>query len=366
MTVSDSFNADLLRTARQARGWSQTELSKKSGVSQAHQSKLENELIDDPTDEVVDRIAHALRFPRSLFFEPDKVLGLPMSVHPMYRKRASVGQRSLERLEAELNIRLFHIRRLLKSADFQPELSLPIMDIDEFDGDAERIAELLRRNWLVPMGPMKDLVGWVESAGCIVIHCDFAALSVDGVTVSSPDMPPCIFLNRNQPADRQRYSLGHELGHIVMHRIPSPTMEDEANAFASALLMPAKDIRPYLSGRLTIEKLAELKLVWRVSMQALLYRAKTIGVITANQSQYLWRQISYLGYRRREPSELDFPVEEPSVLPEIIRVHLEDLDYGIKDLCSILHVFEDDLRNMYPLPGNLDRRHLRLVKGSLC
>jgi len=359
--VSSGFNADLVRTGRQARGWSQTELSKRSGVSQAHQSKLENGLIE-PTDEVVDRIANALNLPRSLFFEPDKVQGLPMSVHPMYRKRASVGQRSLERLEAELNIRLFHIRRLLKSADFQPELSMPKFDIEDFGGDAEPIAELVRRTWLVPMGPIKELVGWAESAGCIVMHCDFAALSVDGVTASSPGMPPCIFLNRNQPADRQRYSLGHELGHIVMHRVPSPAMEDEANAFASALLMPARDIRPYLSGRLSIQKLAELKLVWRVSMQALLYRAKTVGAITANQSQYLWRQISSMGYRRREPSELDFPVEEPGVLPEIIRIHLEDLDYGIKDLCSVLHVFEDDLRSMYPLPGNSGRQHLRLVR----
>ena len=91
-------------------------------------------------------------------------------------------------------------------------------------------------------------------------------------------------MNRNQPADRQRFSLGHELGHIVMHRVPSPTMEDEANAFASALLMPTQEVRPYLSGRLTIQKLASLKPVWRVSMQALLYRARAIGTITANQS----------------------------------------------------------------------------------
>lgn len=359
--MSGAFNADLLRIARQARGWSQTELSRQSGVSQANLSKLENGLIG-PTDDVLDRVADVLHFPRSLFFEPDRVLGLPMSVHPMYRKKASVGQRGLERLEAELNIRLLHIRRLLKSAEFEPELPLPEMDIDEFDGDPERIADLVRRTWLVPTGPMKDLVGSVERAGCVVVQCDFAGLSVDGVTISSPGMPRCIFLNRNQPADRQRFSLGHELGHIVMHRVPSPTMEDEANAFASALLMPARDIRPYLSGRLTIQKLAALKPVWRVSMQALLFRARTTGAITANQSQYLWRQISALGYRRSEPPELDFPAEEPNVLPELIRVHVEELGYQIEDLCSVLHVFEDDLRRIHPLPNSPGGPNLRLVQ----
>ena len=359
--MSGAFNADLLRVARQARGWSQTELSRQSGVSQANLSKLENGLIS-PTGDVLDCVTNALHFPRSLFFEPDRMLGLPMSVHPMYRKKASVGQRGLERLEAQLNIRLLHIRRLLKSAELEPELPLPTMDIDEFGGDPERIADLVRRTWLVPTGPMKNLVWWAERAGCVVVQCDFAALSVDGVTISSPGTPPCIFLNRSQPADRQRYSLGHELGHIVMHQVPSPTMEDEANAFASALLMPAREIRPYLSSPLTIQKLAALKPVWRVSMQALLYRAKVLGAITANQSQYLWRQISSLGYKRSEPPELDFPAEEPDVLPEMIRMHLEDLSYEVKELCSVLHVFEDELRRIYPLPSIPRAPNLRVVK----
>ena len=358
--MSGEFNPDLLRISRQARGWSQTELSKQSGVSQASLSKLENGLIR-PSDDVLARVAGALYVPKSLFVEPDRILGLPMSIHPMYRKRASVGQRGLERLEAELNIRLLHIRRLLKSVEFEPELPRPELDIDEF-GDPERIAALVRRTWLVPTGPMKNLVGWVERTGCIVMHCDFAALSVDGVTINSPSMPPCIFLNRNQPADRQRYSLAHEVGHIVMHRVPSAAMEDEANAFASALLMPAREIRPHLSGRLTIQKLAALKPVWRVSMQALLYRAKTLGAITASQSQYLWRQISSLGYRRSEPPELDFPIEEPSVLPEMIRVHLDELGYEVRDLCSMLHVYEDDLRRIHPLPTKAGGPNLRVVK----
>lgn len=359
--MSGALNADLLRIARQARGLSQTGLSKQSGVSQANLSKLENGLIGHSTD-VLDRIASALHFPRSLFFESYRVLGLPMSVHPMYRKRARVGQRNLERLEAELNIRLLHIQRLLKSAEFEPELSLPELNIDDFDGGPEQIAELVRRTWLVPTGPMKNLVGWVERAGCVVVHCDFAALSVDGVTISSADMPPCIFLNRNQPADRQRFSLAHELGHIVMHRVPSPAMEDEANAFASALLMPAHEVRPYLSDRLTIQRLAALKPIWRVSMQALLYRAKAIGTINANQSQYLWRQISALGYKRSEPPELEFPAEEPEVLQEVIRVHLEDLSYQMDDLCSILHVFEEDFQKYYGLPRKPRKPSLRVVK----
>ena len=357
--MSKSFNSDLLRIARQARGWSQAELARQSDISQANLSKLENDLIG-PTDDVLESVAKALRFPKSFFFQQDRVVGLPMSIQ--YRKRASVGQRSIDQLEAELNIRLLHLRRLLASASPEAELPRPQMDVDEYNGDPERIAELLRRTWLVPSGPIRNLVGWVERAGCIVVPCDFAALKVDGVTIHLSNMPPCIFLNRNQPADRQRFSLAHELGHIIMHQVPSPEMEEEANTFAAALLMPARDIHPYLSGtRMTLQHLAALKPVWKTSMAALLVRAKTIGAITANQSQYLWRQMSSNGYRRNEPTELEFPVEEPSILPDMIRLHIEDLGYEIQDLSRILHISDDDLKTLYPMPEQ-NASHLRIIK----
>jgi len=147
-----------------------------------------------------------------------------------------------------------------------------------------------------------------------------------------------------------------------MHQVPSPQMEDEANEFASALLMPTRDIRPQLSGRrLTIQTLAALKPVWRVSMAALLYRAKEIGAITDSQSQYLWRQMSSMGYRRMEPAELDLQVEMPTILPEIVRLHLEELGYGVSDLARALRSTEDDLRALHPLPGST-ARFLRVVK----
>ncbi len=148
-----NFNQDLLRIARQARGWSQTELSKHSGVSQANLSKLENGLIG-PTDDVLKSVSEALGFPVDFFFQNDRVIGLPMSVQ--YRKRASVGQKAIERLEAELNIKILHIRRLLDAAELEPEFSLPHLDVDEYGGDPERIADLIRRTWLVPSGPFRE------------------------------------------------------------------------------------------------------------------------------------------------------------------------------------------------------------------
>jgi IrrE N-terminal-like domain len=79
----------------------------------------------------------------------------------------------------------------------------------------------------------------VERAGVIIGLSQFGGASISGVTFRVPGKPPLVLLDALHPGDRQRYTLAHELGHLVMHRSPTPTMESEATEFASAFLMPA-------------------------------------------------------------------------------------------------------------------------------
>jgi Zn-dependent peptidase ImmA (M78 family) len=354
--MSNMFNCEMLQLARQFRGYSQSALSKAMSITQGYLSKIENGLTE-PADDVVDGFCRELGFPREYFFNRERIYGLPVSVHA-YRKKATVPQKTLDAVQAEMNLRVMHYRKLLKSVDLAKDYELPYLDIDQYNGDAEEIAFLVRRTWMIPDGPIKNLTDYVERAGVLVFICDFPAGKIDGVTLSVGGMPPCIFLSKNQPSDRMRFSLAHELGHLVMHRQPSTTMEDEANKFAAALLLPAKDIF-YQLKNINIQSLAALKPVWRVSMAALLYRAGTLGAITKPQSDYMWRQIGSLGYRSREPSELDFPHEKAQLTSEIMDLHMDDLGYSVSDLMSILGLMDADFKQLYSFEK---KPHLRLVK----
>lgn len=350
-----TINRELILLGRQLRKMSQTELAERAGITQGYLSKIEQGLTDSP-DELLPRLSEALAVPESFLCQSDRFYGLPVSVHPMFRKKASLSATSLNAVQAELSLRIMHIRRLLQAVDLKPELALPKLDLDEYNGDIEEIARLVRASWLIPRGPIGNLVEYVERAGCVVIESDLDSAGIDGITLSIPGLPPCIFLNRNRPADRKRFTLAHELGHLVMHTIPSPDMENEANLFASCLLMPAPDIGPQLSG-LSLAKMAALKPIWRVSMASILMRAKTLGRVTESQSTYLWRQMA--PYRLREPDELSFADERPSVLPELLRLHLEELGYSSAELAGVLHMMPQEFDDYYPRRG----RHLHLVKG---
>ncbi|MDQ9022141.1 XRE family transcriptional regulator [Acinetobacter sichuanensis] len=358
------FNADLLILARQSRGLSQSELASNCNLSQAMISKLEGRLVSEPSVDVLSKLSSILNYPTEFFYEPDRLYGLPPSVHAgaMYRRKANVTKKSREKLEAILNIRTLHLKRLLRSIDL--DFDLPLLELDPDEYTPEEIAAKVRQTWLIPKGPLHNLMEYVERAGCMVFLCDFDELSVDGVTIRTPDLPPCIFLNKSLPGCRQRFTLAHELGHIVMHRTPTgDDMETEANNFASALLMPADDIRPYLQGKLTIGRLAQLKPLWLSSMSSLLYRAGAIKAISPHLQKYLWIEMNQYGYKTREPSEIDIQVETPKNIVEIIDIHMQELEYSVLDMQSLLKSGNDDLYHLYGLGKNPYRPQLRILEA---
>lgn len=361
--MSDTGNADLLRVARQLRGLQQGDAAQRLGISQAMLSRFENKLAG-LTDDLIEKAAAVYEMPRAFFIQTDTVFGAPVSVHPMWRKKASVSAREMEQIVAELNVRLMHLRRLLQAVEVEATYSIPSLPVDEF-GSVERIAALVRAQWKLPAGPVQHLTRALEAAGVVVVHSDMAGSAVDGVTFSAPGLPPLIVLNVNQPADRMRFSLAHELGHLVMHRVqPTQEMEQEANEFASHFLMPTPDIRSSFSARrIDLRLFAELKPLWRVSMASLLMRARSLNLLAYNQERYLWQQFSIAKIRLSEPPELDFPPEKATVLPELIEAHVRQLGYSISDLAGMLHLRPQELSafglSVIPEP---QAAHLRIVK----
>ncbi|MFG1416999.1 XRE family transcriptional regulator [Xanthobacter sp. V0B-10] len=358
------FNSDMLLLARQFRGKSQADVAQDAGLDQGYYSRLERGITNSlPSMSTIEEVAKALRFPVSFFTQSDELSGLPLSVHDVaWRKKASVNATDLKRLHAELNLRVMNLRRLLNTIDLAPELPLPRLDADEMGG-ADKVALFIRKAWMIPDGPIKNLTAMCERAGILVILTDFAE-HVDGVTMRLRDVPPVIFLNKNAPADRMRHSLAHELGHLIMHAIPSDEMEDQADAFAGELLAPASQLRSdFIGGKVTLERLVQLKRYWRVSVASLLYRGSHAGFLSKNQADYLWRQLSARGWRKREPEETQFPAETTRLFEHIIALHRDQLGYTSSDFSALLHIDERDVQLLYGVePSIRPPRQLRVVK----
>ena len=309
-------------------------------------SRIENEVAEADSALLL-KAAQAYNVPVEFFDIRDPVYGPPVSVHPMLRARADVTSKELDVITAELNIRLIHLARFLDNVDYNTVNNIPVLDIERY-GSADKVASTVRAHWGIPNGPIRNLTSYVEKAGVIVGLSSFNGASVSGVSFRVAGRPPIILLNKNHPADRMRFTLAHELGHLVMHRFPTDNMEDEANKFASALLMPEAEIRAAFLGRkVTLELLAALKPEWRVAMQALLVRATALNIVTSNQARYLWQQISSRNWRTKEPAELDFIREEPKVYVSILGAHVGYLGYSYDELSHMLRMHLSEFSEMY-------------------
>lgn len=352
----ERFNPAMLQLARSARGLTQEEVAKKSGVTQALLSKIENRLIENPSAEVVDALSRALGFPTTFFHQQDGVLGLP---HYHHRKRAKLGAKPLARIHALTNIRRMHIQRLLSSWEKEPEKPIPQIDLDEQRMSPAILAARMREYWLMPRGPVQCLTTVVEAAGGIVVLSDFGTALLDGISFRVPGLPPLFYMNSQVPGDRFRFSLAHELGHMIMHNTPDDDqkMERQADEFAAAFLMPGQDIRPYLSS-VSLAKLGRTKPLWRVSIKSLIRRAHDLRLISAYQYKTLNIEYNKARYNEGEPHPID--IDRPTLVSRLVEHHLKSLGYSVEELAQLLCIEENDFRRAY-IPS---KAGLRLIVSN--
>ncbi len=306
----------MVTLARESRGLTQTELAKRANISQGALSRIEHGLLP-LSESQIDALATALGYPYTFFYRSDRPYG-PGTPCLHHRKRQSMPILKLRQIHATINVLRMATTDLLRGVEIDARHKFYEMNLDDY-GSAEDVAQLVRTSWQLPLGPIRNLTLAIEAAGGLVISCRFATDKLDAISQwPGRDHPPFFFMNADVPGDRLRWNLAHELGHIIMHREPAPNQEDEANAFAGALLMPAREIKKDLA-HLTLAKLADLKRYWKVSMQALIMRAHDLGAITDRQKRSFYMRLSQLGYRKHEPVEI--PREEPTLVRRVIDFH---------------------------------------------
>ena len=176
--------------------------------------------------------------------------------------------------------------------------------------DAERAAQRLRAKWRLGEGSIDSLTGIVEQRGGIVIaHSGIETeRDFDGLAGWANQSVPIAIVSADVPDDRIRFSLAHELGHLLMDCAEVDPKEEEklAHRFASALIIPAAVLRRELGSkrrRVAMREFAILKRKYGLSMQGLVLRAFDLRIIEASQYKTLFAQFSQFGWRKKEPVE---------------------------------------------------------------
>lgn len=308
-----------VRLAREACLLTQQQLAEASEISQATLSEIEAGRIAKPSQDVIENIADATQFPMGFFF-----LGpLPDLPDGRYRKLKRGTSKVGKQVRAQ-------VRQVLEVAlGAEDSLKLPPVSIDP----VRHLADLVEvedvaakaREWLGvgSRDPVPNLTRAVERAGVLVIGLASEMKDHDGFS-AWPDYGlggrPLIALARSNPGDKNRFTLAHELGHLILHThrayVEPSQAETEAHRFAGALLLPKEAALESLKTPLTLQRLKGVKATFGVSIAMATRRAYDLNLITKDHYMSLNKQLSARGWRKSEPVEVQ--QETPMLIGKIL------------------------------------------------
>ena len=267
----------------------------------------------------------------------------------VHRKMKTLPAKPHNLANAQVKMRVLEIDALFAEIHIVPSLEIPRVPFGTGPADA---AAYVRRAWRVPSGPLPNLVDLVESAGIPIVLMDCFHHKQSATAHQGQWFEWIITLNSTHPASRRRFTVAHELGHVVLSHETTvttdeyerKTLEAQANAFATELLMPAADAHRELR-TVNFKRLVFLKQRWSVSIAFLIRRALDIGVISPSQRKGLEIELSTLpGGRRREPAE--FEAEQPSLVRRMINA-LEQVGMSRAQIADFIGMTERRLRTVY-------------------
>jgi Zn-dependent peptidase ImmA (M78 family) len=336
-----------IELARLSAGLTQGELSKILGKTQPFISQVESGERTMPP-ELVAAWAGACGVNRSFFSKTE----LPLSdalAGMVHRAMKTLPAKPFRHANARVKVTALALDALFAEVEVHPALQLPELPTGSSGADA---AKSLRRAWRIADGPVEDLVALIESAAIPVVFLDGFHEKQSATSHRGNWFEWMIALNAGHPSSRLRFTLAHELGHIVLQHnasvaedeLAAAELERQADAFASELLMPETAARRELRG-VTFSRLVALKQRWRVSLAFLIRRAFDTESISQSQRTSFEIELSSLpGGRKREPAE--FPAETPSLVRRLVNaLQADGLDSD--DIAALMGVTEATLRTEY-------------------
>lgn len=348
------FNGERLSYARKYRGLSVTELADKVGVQRQTVSMYENNKLTNPEYDKIKKFSEILNFPTRFFMEKSNVKFEKSATY----FRSLMTTNKLYRTEQEVKIELISIIYEFLSGylNFQP-LNLPDIDIE---ASPEEAATILREHWNLGNRPIDNLIYLAESNGLIVAGFNSNSDAVDAfshkIASDLTDTYLIGYSKNKSSATRIHFDIAHELGHILLHnwkedlecldKTEFDSMEKQAHKFAAAFLLPAETFIPDVLGyEGQLSHYIELKKKWKVSISAMIIRAKDLGLISPEVYQKMMRNMQKLGIRKVEPLDDILTTAKPSLLKQAVVALFEDGAFTPKE-------FIDELSSAYGLTLN--------------
>ena len=289
-----------IKSARINAGLSQQALAGKMGLSKMAISKYENGMVT-PNSTALIALSEALEVGVEFFFRPSA----PRLSKPDYRRRKALSPKDETKILGKTSDWLERYLTIEQITGSEKPLTLPDEDrcrVSSLD-DIEEVSMNVRNAWNLGLDPIENLMDVLEQHGIKVGVID-APVKFDALTMWYNNERPLIIVNMRFSGDRQRLSLAHELGHLLLKIDEGIDPEEAAFRFAGAFLIPKPMAIMELGPKrrfLDLRELYVIKHKYGISMGALIYRTKNLHIISDAAANRHWVEMRSHKWHKTEP-----------------------------------------------------------------
>ncbi len=279
-----------------------------------------------------------------------KVYNAPQMKFTSFRKKKRLTGQNLKLLEDLIQDEVAKYLEVLEMNNINinniklKEYSCTILE------DAEKAADNFRNYIKISnKQPISDLISILENLGIIIIQIknpDNRFNDFDGLSEIVNNIPVIVLLDNIKDGARQRFTIAHELGHLVLN-IKNDCLDEEklCNRFVSALLMPKEAVINefgYSRSNINFFELIAFKNEFKVSYTAIIYRLKDLNII----SEYLYKKLSiFLSQRIGKNDPKPIPPEISYQFKKIVYKLEADEIISINKACELLGLTIDEYNN---------------------
>ena len=332
------FNNKRLKLARQRRSLSKKELSEKLNLSIQTLSDWEMGKVIPKFENIVE-VSKELNFPIDFFDTTEDVKFLePSQVTFRALTKMKASDRDMALACGALAIYF--------NSWVEKKFNLPTCNIPLYENiEPEEAKKKLKSYWNITEDYIENAIYLLEKNGVRVYSLSEYNEDFDAFSTWEDDTP-FVFLNTVKSAERSRFDAMHELGHLVMHKNTfnrDKKIEEDANRFASEMLMPTESIMEYKTVNPSIGNLIQMKQIWLVSLKALIFRLNKLNIITDWTYRLLMMEVSKRGYNKTEPLPME---RETSIVLKKVFSMLKEEHITIHDIANELGLSSKEINSM--------------------
>ena len=308
--IMNEIFAERFKSARLLNGFSLQELAvalSNRVTRQALHRYEKGEVI--PDSEMINLLSDALNVRPDFFFRDTKVVIGEVEYRKLKRMPAKEEAKIIEQTKEYLG-RYLELEEIIGIANpfVNPLASRAEITTYEQINDA---ANYLRKEWNLGTDPIFNVVELLEDKHIKVVKID-ADLTFDGLQTKVNGVIPVVAYNVKKiiKPDRIRFTLLHELGHLLLKfgDVSEKQKETLCNQFAGAMLLPDTAIREELGdnrNRLFIPELGNIKKQYGISMQAIVMRARACNIINDNYTKQFFFMMAHNNWKIDEPIDYE-------------------------------------------------------------